>query len=80
MDNSLLKQVLKEYDEKRTRAIQEAEERKKDLMSVNPRLQEIDKELTLNSIQVSKAILVSDSKEKASLLASLKKKNTSLIK
>ena len=80
MDNSLLKQVLKEYDEKRTRAVQAAEERKKDLMSVNPRLQEIDKELTLNSIQVSKAILVSDSKEKASLLASLKKKNNSLIK
>ena len=80
MDNSLLKQVLKEYDEKRTRAIQAAEERKKDLMSVNPRLQEIDKELTLNSIQASKAILVSDSKEKASLLASLKKKNNSLIK
>ncbi|MBR3614328.1 MAG: ATP-binding protein [Clostridia bacterium] len=80
MDNSLLKQVLKEYDEKRTRAVQAAEERKKDLMSVNPRLQEIDKELTLNSIQTSKAILVSDSKEKASLLASLKKKNNSLIK
>ncbi len=80
MDNSLLKQVLKEYDEKRTRALQAAEERKKDLMSVNPRLQEIDKELTLNSIQASKAILVSDSKEKASLLASLKKKNNSLIK
>ena len=80
MDNSLLKQVLKEYDEKRTRAVQAAEERKKDLMSVNPRLQEIDKELTLNSIQASKAILVSDSKEKASLLATLKKKNNSLIK
>ena len=80
MDNSLLKQVLKEYDEKRTRAVQAAEERKKDLMSVNPRLQEIEKELTLNSIQASKAILVSDSKEKASLLASLKKKNNSLIK
>lgn len=80
MDNSLLKQVLKEYDEKRTRAVQAAEERKKDLMSINPRLQEIDKELTLNSIQTSKAILVSDSKERASLLASLKKKNNSLIK
>ena len=80
MDNSLLKQVLKEYDEKRTRAVQAAEERKKDLMSVNPRLQEIDKELTLNSIQISKSILVSDSKEKAALLANLKKKNNSLIK
>lgn len=80
MDNSLLKQVLKEYDEKRTRAIQDAENRKKHLMSVNPRLQEIDKELTLNSIQISKAILVSNSKEKISLLANLKKKNNSLIK
>ena len=80
MDNSLLKQVLKEYDEKRNKAIQEAEKRKKDLMSVNPRLQEIDQELTQNSIQATKAILISDSKEKASLLASLKKKNTSLIK
>ena len=49
-------------------------------MSVNPRLQEIDNELTLNSIQATKAIIVSDQKEKASLLASLKKKNNSLIK
>ena len=80
MDNSLLKQVLKEYDEKRIKAVQEAEKRKKDLMSVNPRLQEIDQELTQNSIQASKAILISDSKEKASLLANLKKKNNSLIK
>ena len=80
MDNSLLKQVLKEYDEKRTRAILEAERRKKELMKINPRLQEIEKELSTNSIQASKAILVADSKEKASLLANLKKKNNSLIK
>lgn len=80
MDNSLLKQVLKEYDDKRTRAIIEAENRKKELMQVNPRLQEIDKELTTNSIQTSKAILLADSKEKNSLLASLKKKNNTLIK
>lgn len=80
MDNSLLKQVLKEYDDKRTKAILEAENRKKELMSINPRLQEIDKELTQNSLQASKAILLADSKEKASLLASLKKKNNSLIK
>lgn len=80
MDNSLLKQVLKEYDEKRIRAVQAAEQRKKDLMNVNPRLQEIEKELTLNSIKASKAILVADSKEKNSLLATLKKQNASLIK
>ena len=80
MDNSLLKQVLKEYDNKRTQAILDAENRKKELMQVNPRLQEIDKELTQNSLQVSKSILLADSKEKASLLASLKKKNNNLIK
>ena len=80
MDNSLLKQVLKEYDEKRIRAVQAAEQRKKDLMNVNPRLQEIEKELTLNSIKASKAILVADYKEKNSLLATLKKQNASLIK
>ena len=80
MDNSLLKQVLKEYDNKRTKAILDAENRKKELMQVNPRLQEIDQELTQNSLQASKAILLADSKEKASLLAALKKKNNSLIK
>ena len=80
MDNSLLKQVLKEYDEKRTHAILAAEHRKKELMKINPRLQEIEKELSINSIQASKAILVADSKEKAVLLANLKKKNNSLIK
>ena len=69
MDNSLLKQVLKEYDDKRTKAILEAENRKKELMQVNPRLQEIDKELTQNSLQASKAILLRQSRFK--LLSSL---------
>ena len=75
MDNSLLKQVLREYDEKRTKAIVAADYRKKELLKVNPRLLEIDEEISLNSIQTSKAILLADSKEKASLLANLKKKN-----
>lgn len=80
MDNSLLKQVLREYDEKRTKAIMTAEARKKELLKVNPRLLEIEAELSSNSIQASKAILLANSKEKASLLANLKKKNNSLIK
>ena len=70
MDNSLLKQVLHEYEEKRTRAILEADNRKKELLKVNPRLVEIDKELSTISIQTSKAIL----------LANLKKKTANLIK
>jgi DNA replication protein DnaC len=80
MDNSLLKQVLHEYDEKRTVAILEADNRKKELLKVNPRLLEIEKELSTVSIQTSKAILLANPKEKASLLADLKKKNNSLIK
>ena len=63
MDNSLLKQVLREYDEKRTKAIVAADYRKKELLKVNPRLLEIDEEISLNSIQTSKAILLADSKE-----------------
>ena len=60
MENTLLKQVLKEYDEKRTRAIIDAENRKSELMKVNPKLIEIDNEIFKNSIQTSKAILTSN--------------------
>ena len=80
MDNSLLKQVLHEYEEKRTRAILEADNRKKELLKVNPRLVEIDKELSTISIQTSKAILLANPKEQATLLANLKKKTANLIK
>ena len=80
MENTLLKQVLKEYDEKRTRAIIDAENRKSELMKVNPKLIEIDNEIFKNSIQTSKAILTSNKKERDNLLSDLKKKNSSLIK
>lgn len=80
MDNSLLKQVLHEYDIKRTQAILDAENRKKELLQINPRLQEIENEISKNSIEASKAILLSDSKKQSKLLSELKKKNTALIK
>lgn len=74
MDNSLLKQVLHEYDIKRTQAILDAENRKKELLQINPRLQEIENEISKNSIEASKAILLSDSKKQSKLLSELKKK------
>lgn len=80
MDNSLLKQLLHEYEEKRNHAILEAENRKKELLKVNPRLVEIDKELSSLSIQASKSILLAPQKEKASILSDLKKKTNALIK
>ena len=80
MDNSLLNQILHEYELKRNKAFEEAENRKKELLAVNPRLQEIENELSSNSIKASKAILMSNKKEQASILADLKKKNNTLIK
>ena len=80
MDNSLLKQVLKEYEYKRTKRTIEVEEKKKELLKVNPRLAEIESELSLNSVQTLNAMLVADSKERDALLSTLKKKNSALIK
>lgn len=80
MDSSLLKQLLREYDKKRSVAINNAEKRKQELLNANPKLQEIDKELSLVSIQTSKAILTADEKEKEKLLNDLRKKSNSLIK
>lgn len=80
MDNSLLKQILREYAEKRDKAILEADIRKKDLLKVNPRLLEIEKELSSISIQTAKSILIADEKEKIALISSLKKQTTALIK
>lgn len=80
MDNSLLNQILREYEIKRNNAIRDAEKRKRELLEINPRLAEIESELSSNSIQASKAILMSNKKEQASILADLKKKNNFLIK
>ena len=78
MENSLLKQVLHEYEEKRARAAEAAEYRKKELLAVNPRLQEIENEISSLSIQTAKAMLNSNPKEQASLLSQLNKKTKSL--
>lgn len=80
MDNSLLKQILREYETKREKAIYEADLRKKELLKVNPRLSEIEQELSSVSIQTAKSILMSDEKEKNKLLTDLKKKSANLIK
>lgn len=80
MDKSLLKQILIEYDEKRNKAIDEANERKKDLLKANPSLSKIDSELSSLSIQTAKLILNAKKSDKEKLLSELKKKTSSLIK
>ena len=80
MDQSLLKQILQEYDFKRTKAFQEAEDRKKSLLTANPHLGEIETELSKISIQAAKAVLIANPEEKEHLLSSLKKDSNKLIK
>lgn len=80
MNNSLLKQILTEYDIKRNRAIEEAEERKEKLLEVNPKIAEIDNELSKISLEASRRIINSTPDEKESILSELKKKSNKLIK
>ena len=80
MDQSLLKQILQEYDLKRAKAIQDADNRKKELLSVNPHLEEIENELSKISLQTAKAVLIADNTEKDKLLSTLKKETNKLIK
>lgn len=80
MDNSLLKQVLKEYDQKRRQAIEDANKRKKELLEINPKLKELDEQISKLAIESSKAIILAPEKEKKSILADMKKKTNALIK
>ena len=74
MEKSLLKQILHEYEEKRNKATLLAEKRKQELLAVNPRLSEIETELSQISLQTTKAILLASENEKEKLLSDLKKK------
>ena len=80
MNQSLLKQILQEYDLKRLKAIDEANSRKKDLLTINPHLEEIENELSKISIKTSRAILLADNKEKEKLISNLKKETNKLIR
>lgn len=80
MDNLVLKQVLKEYEIKRNKAISDAAERKQELLRINPKLSELESNIANLSIQITKEIINSNFSEKNKLLSDLKKKLNSLIK
>ncbi len=61
MNNSILNNLLKEYEKIRLNNIYELENRKKELYSSNPQLQEIDKKLSTLSINTAKSILQNNS-------------------
>lgn len=79
MEQKLLKQVLREYDEKRNKAIFDATMRKNELLKSNPELSEIESKLSSISIQSSKEILQSNKKSN-DILNNLKKETSILLK
>ena len=70
MNNSILNDLLKQYEQKRITNTRNLENRKKELYLSNPQLQEIDDKLSKLSINTAKLILQDNSK---SYLEDLKK-------
>lgn len=58
MNNTILTNILKEYDRKRLYAEKELEERKEKLYSENPKLEELDNELSKIGIQTARSLIV----------------------
>ena len=63
MNNSVLNDLLKQYEKIRIKNTYELENRKKELYLSNPKLQEIDDKLNTLSINTAKSILQNNSKE-----------------
>ncbi len=61
MNNAILSSLLKKYEQKRISAEKDLDERKNKLYLENPRLQEIDDELSKIGISTAKALIMSNS-------------------
>lgn len=77
MDNTLLRKLLTEYESKRTKALLNFEEKKKELYSLHPDLEKIDREL--NSVSISSVRMMLNSNNKEDTLKKLEEKTIALI-
>lgn len=82
MNNTILKQLLTEYEQTRLQNIKELDARKKEIYSKNPRLEEIEKELNLISISIAKSALLKNSNTENSQdkIEKLKQERNQLLK
>ena len=84
MNNSILNNLLKEYEDTRLKNEYDLENRKKKLYSSNPRLQEIDDKISSLSIDTAKSILKNNSKNELNNLKkeidTLKKEKETILK
>ena len=84
MNNSILKELLIEYEKKRLKALQDLDDRKQQLYTEFPRLKEIETELNSSSIFFAKSMLntnkapnIEDLKNK---IEALKEERNSILK
>ena len=84
MNNSILNDLLKQYEKTRLNNMHDLENRKKELYLSNPKLQEIDEKLSSLSINTAKSILQNNSLESLSTLkeniSKLKQEKAKLLK
>ena len=84
MSNAILSSILKNYERKRLSAQKDLEYRKNKLYSENPRLQEIDDQLSKAGISTAKALIQSNSTDLLNDLntkiENLKKEKSEIIK
>ncbi len=82
MNNTILKQLLTEYEQTRLQNIKDLDLRKKEIYSQNPRLEEIEKELNLASISIAKSALLktTNNENPQEKISSLKAEREQLLK
>ena len=73
MDNSIIKELLTEYESKRRIAIREADEKQANFLEKHPELEEIEKEISSTTIKNSKALITASSEDKEKILNELNK-------
>ena len=82
MNNTILKQLLTEYEQTRLQNMRDLDLRKKEIYSKNPRLEEIEKELNLASISIAKSALLKtpNTDNLENKIVELKKEREDLLK
>lgn len=76
----IYKEILRDYEKDRDASKRILEKRKEEVYSKIPRIKEIDKELSMTGVSITKNILSSsDSSDKKLLIDNLKKKNNILL-
>ena len=73
MDNTVLKELLTEYENRRRLALRNAEEKKISFMECHPELQELENRISYSTIKLSKNLITSSGEKKEKILNTINK-------